>query len=397
MHLHSGTTIKLAIILILFLFYSNFLKAQTIWTEKELETANVAKDYDYLSKKEKELVFHLNLIRINGKKYFDTHFSDYVKKHNIDTIEQYYYGSLKYTLYNQAFITTLFLPDKQLSAAAQAHSEDMASSGLIGHTSSDGTNCFDRIKKFVGNKKGGIGENCSWGHYVPADVVCQLLLDKNIKSLGHRKNILSINYTTIGVGFAKTNAFVTIDFAEFIPAKQIPEDIRLNLPQTKHTTNGNNGVLKDLRDKKEYKTVKIDNKWWLAENMDFEVSFFKTIYDNSEENGDKYKQMYKFKEHEKICPQGWHVPNKEEWMNVFSSNAKLLKLNLQYGGFYNRHWDFVEITQAGYYLSSKREDYEIKYCTDKGNLWLVKYKNGNAEFYRDFINCKAYIRCISDK
>ena len=44
-----------------------------------------------------------------------------------------------------------------------------------------------------------VGENCSYGYERAIDIVISLLIDKGIKNLGHRNNILSPDFNSIGV------------------------------------------------------------------------------------------------------------------------------------------------------------------------------------------------------
>lgn len=91
------------------------------------------------------------------------------------------------------------------------------------------------------------------------------------------------------------------------------------------------GDLVDARDGKKYKTAKIGNYLWMAENIKYEPgedeygNLIKTYcYNDSSENCDKYGRLYDYKVAVKvrtsdktfvqgICPDGWHIPNYEEW------------------------------------------------------------------------------------
>ena len=115
------------------------------------------------------------------------------------------------------------------------------------------------------------------------------------------------------------------------------------------------GSLVDDRDGQTYKTVKIGDQWWMAENMNYEMdgSF---CYHDSAEYCEKYGRLYLWSAAmdsvgtwsangkgcgdgktclqrnpvRGVCPDGWHLPTYEEWESLITAvggreNGKALK------------------------------------------------------------------------
>lgn len=84
----------------------------------------------------------------------------------------------------------------ELSRVARIKSQDMRDKGYFSHTSPTYGSPFDMMKEFGINYMAA-GENIAKGQRSPESVV-----NAWMNSDGHRRNILSSNYTEIGVGYA---------------------------------------------------------------------------------------------------------------------------------------------------------------------------------------------------
>ncbi len=165
-------------------------KKEKSWDAATLAKANTAKNEAYLTEEEKEVIFYINLVRLNPKLFLET----YVKKYLEETEEKdTYTKSLQKALSSTKAMDAL-KPAKDLFGVAKAHAIDFGKAGKTGHGNYD-----LRIKKIRNNYHGSMGENCDYGAYTPLTIVMRLLIDENVESLGHRENILDREYKFIGV------------------------------------------------------------------------------------------------------------------------------------------------------------------------------------------------------
>lgn len=81
-----------------------------------------------------------------------------------------------------------------VGAAAVAHSQDQAARQRMGHTGSDGSDAGTRLTR-AGFTWRAWGENVAAGQRSARDVVTAWM-----NSAGHRTNMLSSSFTTIGIG-----------------------------------------------------------------------------------------------------------------------------------------------------------------------------------------------------
>jgi len=179
------------------------------------------------------------------------------------------------------------------------------------------------------------------------------------------------------------------------------------------------GELVDDRDGQTYKTVKIGNQWWMAENLNYkrEAKYkddYCYCYDNSEANCDKYGRLYVWSSAEDACPAGWHLPDATEWRTLFDEvgGEKVAGIALKTTSGWNhsgeatdafgfsvrpagfRDWliqnRYYEVGYQAWFWSSSDLDSRNAYCAyfDSGNNSVIFGHEGSDYGYS--------VRCVKD-
>jgi uncharacterized protein (TIGR02145 family) len=132
----------------------------------------------------------------------------------------------------------------------------------------------------------------------------------------------------------------------------------------------------DSRDGKVYKTVKIGEQVWMAENLAYKpTSGNYWAYDNEADNTIVYGYLYDWETALNVCPTGWHLPTDDEWTQLsdYLGGERNAGGRLKETG--TTHWKspneeannesgFTALPGGARILSG-----EILYVGDRGNWW----------------------------
>jgi len=175
----------------------------------------------------------------------------------------------------------------------------------------------------------------------------------------------------------------------------------------------------DPRDGKTYRTVKIGDQVWMAENLNYAGpnGDIGRYYDNDPAYGEKYGRLYTLKEAKKICPPGWHLPSREEWETLvnFAGGEKIAGGKLKAkngwnnkdddtsgngtdefgfsalpGGNGNSDGCFGTVGYYGYWWGTTANSICAYNC-------YISYNNENALWTYIFKNYPNSVRCLKDK
>lgn len=164
--------------------------------------------------------------------------------------------------------------------------------------------------------------------------------------------------------------------------------------------NKNTEELIDPRDGKRYKTIEIQGKVWMAENLGYAVEEGTSWSYNNADNNTQYGMLYNREAAEKACPTGWRLPAIEEWMSLrklfplhtYSAvrEGGASGLNTTLGGQINLKGKFQYVNMVGYYWSS----------SPYGKKWKIFEVNGGLYKYANFQISRRdrglSVRCIKE-
>lgn len=199
-NLSSIARLKIAATFLFFVGFGGYLRGQdaklfAMWTDSTLSISNSAAEATYMSEEEKKVVYYINLCRINPPLFSSTYLNDYLKDKDIkkDKVVKDLIDDLE-----SSYARELLIPSEALTIVAREQAKDMGNSGRTGHNSSDGKSFHERISELALTFQG-INENANYGQEFALDIVIDLLIDRDVPNVGHRRNILDDDMRFIGV------------------------------------------------------------------------------------------------------------------------------------------------------------------------------------------------------
>lgn len=203
----------------------------SLWNIKPLDTA---RNVDYLSDFEKNVILEMNKARTNPKQYADLYIVP-----RLENFDGYNYiekrmsaaGPYNWTIRTQEGPAAVkecikymyeqtprppLKPSKELTQAARDHAESQVVTDQLGHTGVDSSTPSERMQNY------GIfmatAENIFYCVDTARNTVVKFLIDDGVDSRGHRKNIMNRKYNIAGVGYAECEENrrdeCVIDFAQ---------------------------------------------------------------------------------------------------------------------------------------------------------------------------------------
>lgn len=165
----------------------------------------------------------------------------------------------------------------------------------------------------------------------------------------------------------------------------------------------------DSRKGKTYKTVKIGNQIWMAENLNIKKSG-SDCFENLQKNCEQYGRRYTRNAAMHVCPNGWHLPSKADFVNAAKYYEGKLDGDNEFmwwntGDFIPNLLNDVVMPKGFYFVNGSDPNVEdsqaVFWTTSDDNhqaYYMFPFKKGAvlAMMSRDYAKSKFSVRCIQD-
>jgi uncharacterized protein (TIGR02145 family) len=181
----------------------------------------------------------------------------------------------------------------------------------------------------------------------------------------------------------------------------------------------------DIRDSKQYPTVKIGTQCWMAANLNYgtlilfassqmqrdNCTFEKYCFNDNLANCNSYGGLYQWDElmqydnasaAQGFCPPGWHVPTENEWTTLFNfyiSNG-FAGAPLKYSGYsgFNAFLSGTRFNNVNFYFSNFAVMFWSSTSHGPTKAWAhgMNFFNSSVSFYPSSRSNAFSVRCIKD-
>jgi uncharacterized protein (TIGR02145 family) len=160
------------------------------------------------------------------------------------------------------------------------------------------------------------------------------------------------------------------------------------------------GFLTDYRDGKIYKTVKIGEQLWMAENLNFKTEKGSFSYDDNEKSTEKYGRLYNLETAIKVCPEGWRLPDKQDYdllikylgdSSTVAYKSIIVDGNSGFtallGGIREMNGASISQFYKGFYWTSQE--------SDNGNPWFLLVDKSSQKAYLTYDTRYKYAKIMN--
>jgi uncharacterized protein (TIGR02145 family) len=166
----------------------------------------------------------------------------------------------------------------------------------------------------------------------------------------------------------------------------------------------NSKPFKDKRDGKTYKTIKIGDQTWMAENICYKSPEGFYVYDNLESNVEEHGYLYEWPVAMNVCPDGWKLPSRNDFQMLLYTVSKISKkpskelivggcsgFEAKQSGWRSEDGSYFDLHENGNFWTSSK--------SISGRSWLLFVGKKGKKSYTDFAPYKIgmSVRCIKKR
>lgn len=179
-----------------------------------------------------------------------------------------------------------------------------------------------------------------------------------------------------------------------------------------HVPHSFNPTFTDSRDGYVYPLVKIGSQIWMAKNLNYNSTYGSFCYEDDTSNCDRYGRLYDWETALTACPNGWHLPSLDEWLDLLEWASPNPGLNLKSISGWNENGNGRDsfgfaVLPAGRLYAGEHYGHigfhtslwssDEKDANQAGYIRFEYFHDGFNEFNADKWTSAFSVRCIQDK